>query len=235
MLPGVFDILWVLPLLFGMKYWHRERFDLAAVFVGLAFAVKQTPWFIGPFLAVWLYMESESYRQFGKRAAVCLIYGFAAFLVPNLPFILWNPTAWVRGTLTPIVGGGAPLVKQGVGMTFISVSGLYSLPKTYFTILMLSILSSLIVLYALYFEKLKWTAWVLPALVLWFNYRSLQNYFIFFIPVAYYAVLLKLDLVDTSPMTSVKEILQRLFNNNCYTEESSKDEETGVAMEMKDV
>lgn len=227
---GVFDILWVLPLLFGMRYWHREQFGIAAAFVGFAFAIKQTPWFIGPFLAVWLYMESETYHQFGRRAGTCLSAGGAAFLLPNLPFIIWNFDAWMRGTLTPISSGAAPLVQQGSGLTLLSVTGLYTLPKSYFTLVMLSVLGVLVVIYALYFEKMKWAAWIFPALVLWFNYRSLQNYFIFFIPLAYYSALLKLDLARTDRPTLLEHVRTRLARteNNSGAEEIDANAEVEV-------
>lgn len=191
---GVFDILWVLPLLLAMRFWHRNRLDVAAAFVGLAFAVKQTPWFIGPFLAVWLYQESETLAAFRTRAVTCLGYGFGGFLLPNLPFILWDVRAWASSVLTPVASGAA-LVKQGQGLTLVSVSGLYGLPKTFFTLTLLLALLLALVIYALYFDRLKWAAWIVPAVILWFNYRSLANYFIFFVPVAYYAVLLNYDLV----------------------------------------
>lgn len=190
---GVFDILWVLPLLGAMKFWSQAKLGRAAFLVGLAFAVKQTPWFISPFLAVWLYTESPTYVEFGQKSARTVTYGIAGFLLPNIPFIIWNPTAWVTGVFTPIAGG-APLVQQGSGIVLLSANGLYSLPKSYFTVLLFSILCAALIVYVLYFEQLKWTAWIVPALIVWFNYRSLQNYFIFFVPLAYYAVLLRLNM-----------------------------------------
>jgi uncharacterized membrane protein len=207
---GVFDILWVLPILVAMKYWHRQHYPFAATFTGLAFAVKQTPWFIGPFLAVWLYMEADSYRQFVHRARVCLMYGLTAFLAPNLPFIVWDARGWVEGTLTPIMGSGVSLVKQGVGLTLLSTSGTYALPKSYFTLVLVTILVAGLAVYALYFDQLKWTAWLAPMVVLWANYRSLQNYFVYFVPIAYYAVLLQLDLARTGTPTLAERAILRL-------------------------
>lgn len=190
---GVFDILWVLPLLLGMKYWDQGRLPIAAFFVGISLAVKQTPWFIGPFLAIWLYLESDQYAEFANDALTCIGFGLLGFLLPNALFIIWNPMAWMQGVFTPIASG-APLVQQGSGAVLLSVSGLYPLPKTFFTtLLMMSLLVGAVV-YSLYFDRLKWVAWVVPAFVLWFNYRSLQNYFIFFVPIAYYAMLLRLNL-----------------------------------------
>lgn len=185
---GVFDILWVFLLLLGMKYWTRGDLRLAAIFVGLAFAVKQIPWFVAPFLAVWLYAESETYRGFAERARTCIAYGLGAFLLPNLPFIVLSPVAWLKSVFTP-VAGSVPMVKQGIGLTMLTSSGLLQLPKSFYTLLLLGVLGVALVAYFVYFERLRWVAWVVPMAILWVNYRSLQNYFIFFVPIAYYAVL----------------------------------------------
>lgn len=185
---GVFDILWVFALLFGMKYWTQGRLRIAAICVGLAFAVKQIPWFVGPFLAVWLYAESETYAGFADRAKTCIGYGLGAFLLPNLPFIVSSPVAWLESVVTPIAGS-APMVKQGIGLTLITSSGFLQLPKSFYTLLLLGVLCVALVVYFLYFERLRWVAWIVPMAILWVNHRSLQNYFIFFVPIAYYAVL----------------------------------------------
>ncbi len=36
--------------------------------------------------------------------------------------------------------------------------------------------------YAVYFDRLKHIIWVMPIVTLWFSYRGLQNYFIFWVP-----------------------------------------------------
>lgn len=189
---GVFDILWVLPLLIGMKFWAAKRYQAACFVLGLAFATKQTPWFIAPFLGIWLYNESETIEEAARSIATCMAAGIAGFVLPNLPFIIWNASAWFEGVFTPISGGGVGLVKQGSGLTLLTVAGVQSLPKSFYTIAVLASLVTLMGIYALYFERTKWVIWVLPAVILWFNYRSLQNYFVFFIPVAYYGIFLKL-------------------------------------------
>lgn len=187
---GVFDILWVLPLLLAMKFWARGQLPVAATLVGLAFAVKQTAWFVAPFLAIWLYLESDTQAVFRQRAGTCLTFGFAGFLLPNIPFIIWNPGAWTRSVLLPMLGG-VGLVQQGRGLVVLSSTGLAPLPTSFFTVTLLVLLVASLCLYSLYFDAARWLAWLAPILLLWVNYRSLQNYFIFFIPIAYYAVLLR--------------------------------------------
>lgn len=191
---GVFDILWVLPLLLGMRYWHQDRIAIAAIWVGLACAVKQTPWIVTPYLAVWLYAESDDVQSFVRDAGITLGAGLGAFLAPNLPFIIWNPTAWVTSVLTP-VGSGPTLVTEGVGPALLVQTELLAVSKSTFTALVALVLIVSLLAYARYFDRVRWIAWIAPAFVLWFNYRSLYNYYIFFLPVAYYAILLNRDAV----------------------------------------
>lgn len=188
---GVFDIVWVLPLLVGMRFWHRGELGPAAAAVGTAYAVKQIAWITGPFFAIWLYESSATWAEFRGKLRTTLSWGLAAFLLPNLPFVLWDPAAWLRGVFTPVAGGAA-LVQQGKGLVATSVFGVYGLPKSAFTVATLGVLAVLLAGYALYFERVRWAAWIVPAIVLWFNYRSLQSYFVFFVPVAYYAALCQL-------------------------------------------
>jgi uncharacterized membrane protein len=191
---GVFDILWVLPLLLGMRYWHQDRIAIAAIWVGLACAVKQTPWIVTPYLAVWLYAESDDVQSFVRDAGITLGAGLGAFLTPNLPFIIWNPTAWVTSVLTP-VGSGPTLVTEGIGPALLVQTELLAVSKSTFTALVALVLIMSLLAYARYFNQVRWIAWIAPAFVLWFNYRSLYNYYIFFLPVAYYAILLNRDAV----------------------------------------
>lgn len=186
---GVFDIFWVFPMLISMALWARGRLALSMFILGLAFAVKQTPWLVAPFLAVWIIAESQGYRTALRRLGVGFVAGLGGFLLPNLPFILWDAHAWFRSVMTPIVGGSS-LVKQGVGLTYLSTSGLVSLPKDFYTATVLIILLLSLAIYSLYFGRLRWSAWVMPALILWFSYRSLQNYFVYFLPIAYFAIVL---------------------------------------------
>lgn len=186
---GVFDILWVLPLIFAMRAWARQRWRTAAVLFGLACAVKQTPWLIAPFLGVWLYLESPDRRTFLRRARTCLTWGLGAFLLPNLPFLISDPGAWLRGVLTPL-GSSAPLVMQGQGLTLLEASGVENMSRSFFTVVLALMLAASLALYVVYFARLRWFAWIAPMLLTWFYARSLQNYFIYFVPVAYYAFLL---------------------------------------------
>jgi uncharacterized membrane protein len=187
---GVFDIIYIGFLLVGMKFWANEAYRAAALLVGLGFTIKQVPWIIGPFLAIWLYRTADSKTDFFHYVRGTLGYGFVGFLIPNLPFILWNPIEWIRGVFTPIAGG-APLTMQGIGLVSLSSMSIYYLPREYYLLLDFITLTALLLLYAYYFERLKWAAWVLPSIVYFVHFRSLINYFIYFPILGYYAVILR--------------------------------------------
>lgn len=190
---GVLDVLWVLPLLVSMRFWHQERFGRAALVFGLAAGTKQTVWPIAAALAIWLWNDADDLAEFRDRASTCLANGSTGFLVLNFPFMIWNPRAWMTSVLTPIESGAA-MIHQGVGPTLLTVAGVYGLPDSYYTLLAVASTIVVLGLYALYWDRAKWAAWVVPALILFWYYRSLPSYFTFFLPVGYYAVLLHLDL-----------------------------------------
>lgn len=207
---GLVDVVWLVPLLVAMRNWHAGRLDRSAFAFGLAAGTKQLVWPIAPFLAIWLWNDADDVGELVEDVATTLRFGFAGFLVLNAPFILWDPEAWVYGVLTP-VAGGAPMVHQGVGLTQLTVSGVYALPKGYFTTLLLATFAVALVVYALNWERMKWTAWVVPPALFFFHYRSLVSYFVFFLPVAYLALLCALDVRRESwpTPTDALEVVKR--------------------------
>ena len=190
---GILDALWVLPLLAAMHYWHRELWTASAVWYGLAAGTKQTVWPIAPALLIWIWHETDSLDAFRARASRTVAGWAAGFFALNLPFVLWDPVAWTTSVLTPIASGAA-MVHQGVGPTILTVTGVYALPKGYFTLLTVASGLVALALYWRYWERMKWAAWLLPPLILFWYYRSLSSYFSWFLPVAYYAALCSLDL-----------------------------------------
>ena len=168
-LAGV-DPLWAVLTLgaflaIGRRWW-------SPILLGLAAATRQPAWFFGPFylVAVWRrYGRNEALR----RTGIALVAG----LVPNLPFLLWAPRAFVDGVLAPMFGSLQP---YGVGLIRLSLDGVVPL----FSRGVYGIASalSLVVLVALlwrYWRRIPNAALVFPTLVLWFAWRSLQNYFSF--------------------------------------------------------
>jgi len=197
---GLTDMIWVLPVLVAMRYWARERWTIAAVAMGVACSIKQQPWIITPFLAVWLWRASPERRTFAGRAGRCLAAGVGTFTLINLPWIIADPGAWVAGFLTP-VGSTAPLVKQGVGLAVLTSSGVYGLPGWWHTTAVGVVLGVSLLTYAVYWERVRWVAWVVPMLVLFVHSRSLMSYFTHFVPVGYYAVLTAQGELETAAPT----------------------------------
>jgi uncharacterized membrane protein len=194
---GLIDILWLLPLLLAMREWHAGRRGWSAFAFGFAAATKQQVWPIAPFLAIWLYAESDSLGKFVNSAKTTIGYGSAAFLIVNIPFMVWNPPAWGLSVLTPIAGG-PQLVEQGIGLVTISMAGIYTLPSSFFTLMVVIATIASLSLYALYWDRAKWVAWIVPPILFWWHYRSLMSYFTYFAPVAYYALLCAIDARGTT-------------------------------------
>jgi uncharacterized membrane protein len=176
-----------------LAVWRWDRFAqgrgagpirwMGPIALGLACSVKQTPWFCVPFLAVGLFIEA---RASGRRG-VPLVAGYlavvvAVFTAVNLPFIIWQPTAWARGTLLPL---RQPLVADGQGLVTLALHGVaqgVSLP-------MLSVAAALVYL-ALLGALVAWypgmkRIWllVLP-LVFFVAPRSLLSYLLDLLPAA---------------------------------------------------
>ena len=121
----------VLPFLV-VAVWRWDRFGLGRgagvarwigpIALGIACAIKQTPWFCVPMLIAGVAIEA---RRSGRDALVTSVRYTATvagvFLVVNLPFIAWSPAAWLQGTLLPFRGG---LVADGQGLATLATHGL---------------------------------------------------------------------------------------------------------------
>lgn len=188
---GVTDSLYVPLLIIAAAGW--DRFGSARgirawrwpVCLGLAMAVKQTPWLIFPFVLIGI--VSESRRANGMRQALrdglrYAAIALAAFAVPNLPYAIGAPGAWLRGVFTPLV---AHTVPAGQGLISLSLSLMFgggSLPA--YSVAAGVVLVSLLVVYAVTYPVLKPAAFVLPSLALFFASRSFGSYLVMLIPAA---------------------------------------------------
>jgi uncharacterized membrane protein len=186
---GVTDALFV-PLLIGAAAgW--DRFGSARgpaawrgpVFLGLAMAVKQTPWLVFPFLVAGVMLESR--RPKGRPGAVRdgLRYAglaLATFIIPNLPFILAAPSAWLRGVVTPLTAHTVPAGQGLVSLSLSLMAGGGSL--TDYTVTALVVFAALLACYVASYPVLKPAAFLLPSIVLFFADRSFGSYLIMLIP-----------------------------------------------------
>jgi uncharacterized membrane protein len=188
---GVTDALFV-PLLIGAAV-RWDRFPAlrgraawrGPVLLGLAMAVKQTPWLVAPFVLAGIVIEAKRTGTRASAARCGLRYtaiAFCAFAVPNLPYIAASPAAWLRGILTPF---STQVVPAGQGLVGISLSlpagggslRAYSLAAA---VVMVALLAS----YAAAYPALKPATFLLPSVVLFFGTRSFGSYLVMLLPAA---------------------------------------------------
>ena len=165
---GNLDIFYTL--LIVLVWLLRDKRWSSALFLGLALASKQLAWFFIPFYMIMVF------RHYGLKEVVyrLLIAGTIGLAI-NLPFILWNPQAWLAGILAPIAD---PMFPMGVGLVNLSVSHLIPfLPKWLYSVLeAVSIVASL-AWYWRICKKVPESAMLLAVLPLFVAWRSLTSYF----------------------------------------------------------
>lgn len=189
---GVTDAVFV-PLLIGAvvgwdqaalsRGWRSWR---SPVLMGLAMAIKQTPWFVMAFLLVGIFMEGHdrdgSWRRALVHSARYFAISMAAFMVPNLWFILVSPRAWVHGVLAPFGGHVVPAGQGLVGLSIASGVGGGSLFA--YTAAAVAVLLFLGALEVSTWPALRAPLVLLPSLVLFFATRSFGSYLVELVPAA---------------------------------------------------
>ncbi|HEX8733397.1 MAG TPA: hypothetical protein VF725_15215, partial [Ktedonobacterales bacterium] len=185
---------------FLLLAWHfRRRRWLGAILLGLACAFKQYCWFFAPFFLLDALLEGATptasvaapaltgarlhalrllgaVKRLNWRAALPFaLVALAAFLAPNLPYLVASPDAWWASVWLP---QSAPLFPIGIGIIALFTGHLlpYIAPR-YFSLLEgLAMLGALIA--AIRWRALLGDGVLLLALVpLLFAFRSLPNYF----------------------------------------------------------
>ncbi|HEY5023784.1 MAG TPA: hypothetical protein VII76_02300 [Acidimicrobiales bacterium] len=185
---GVSDSIY-LPFLI-VAYWRWDRFGdpteksvarwIGPIMIGLAATVKQTPWFAVPFLVVGVAIEAHQRGQsWFRMAARYLALALAAFAVVNLPFLVMNPTAWVRGVLTPLEAHLIPSGQGLVGLTMFEHLGGQLRFYTYASVLVVVVALGV---YLGWYKTAKrvWPA-LLPLAFFWPN-RSFASYMLMMVP-----------------------------------------------------
>ena len=188
---GITDALFV-PLLIGAAAgWDRFAWTRGPaawrgpILMGLAMAVKQTPWLVVPFVAAGIVLESRrlhGWRQAARDGSRYAGIAAAAFLVPNLPYLLASPGAWLNGVLTPLL---AQTVPMGQGLISLSLSlsvGGGSLRA--YSVATLVVLAGILACYLATYPVLKPAAFILPSIALFFATRSSGSYLVMLIPAA---------------------------------------------------
>jgi uncharacterized membrane protein len=169
--PTFGDTLDMLYTLFVVIAWllrdHRWR---SSLFLGLAIASKQIAWLFVPFYFIMIW------RHYGlKEALGRLAIAGSIGLAINLPFILWNPHAWLAGVLAPIMD---PMFPLGIGIINLSINHLLPFfPTWVYTVLeVIALLASLAWYWRLSKEHPE-SAMLLAIVPFLFAWRSLPSYF----------------------------------------------------------
>jgi hypothetical protein len=187
---GVTDMLFI-PLLIVAAYrWDRfgadRRSYVGPVALGLAMAIKQTPWPVIAFvlcaLACDQYDRDGDLLGAARRAARYLGVAVAAFLVPNLPYMIASPSAWANGVFVPFVKNLVPAGQGLVSLTLFAHLGGGSLAG--YTVIFGAVALLLLVVFVGTYPLLRPATFMLPAIAYFFAARSQTNYLISLIPVA---------------------------------------------------
>lgn len=188
---GVTVALYV-PLLVGaVVAWHRWpgrrgwRAWISPALMGLALCVNQVPWFVLPFIVVGVGVEAS--RSGGRRAGwpaalryLAISVGVAA--VPNIPFVVWDAGAWLKGVLTPITTSSVPAGQGIVDLSlYLDLGGGY---LKLLTVVSALALVALLVAFAAFYRRLRPLAVILPAIALLLATRSYASYVFGLVPAA---------------------------------------------------
>lgn len=193
---GVTGALFI-PLLIGAAYkWDRFATEkgwrawLGPACLGLAMCVKQTPWLVGIFLVLGVAMEAMAHgtrSQALKTTARYVAIAALAFIVPNLPYLLSAPGAWLKGILTPL---GSHVVPAGQGLVALSLYlGLGGGSIGAYSLLAIVVLVVSVACFIAFYGTLKPLAFFLPVFALFFATRSFGSYFVMLLPAAVIAAL----------------------------------------------
>ncbi len=173
----------VICLIFLLVAWqYRDRRWVSAVALGLGCAFKQYCWLFAPFILV------DAWLRYGWREAVkrALIVA-GAFLLPNLPYLLINPRAWVASVFLPVTGA---LFPQGMGLVALSLGRfLPGWPPLFYAGAELLAFAGVLWLFIRYHAALHESALLLALAPFFFAFRSPANYFAVIPWLAHYALL----------------------------------------------
>jgi uncharacterized membrane protein len=112
-----------------------------------------------------------------RARSVTIRYGGLAaltFLALNAPFIVWGPSAWLRGVAAPLSQHALPYGQGLVGLT--AALGLGGGAVDAYTYAAVALYLGLLVLFAIHFRTVGRCCFALPAVALYASGRSLSEY-----------------------------------------------------------
>lgn len=190
---GVTDVLFMPLMVLAAYRWDRfgtSRMSyIGPIMFGLAMGIKQNAWPTLPFLLIALCLdEYRSSNDLGRgvwRSVRYLLVALAALLVPNLPYFISDPHAWIHGVLTPLFANMVPTGQGSISLSLYLHMGGGSVAA--FTIAAVFVVLLLLGLFVGTYPLLRGGFFVLPALAFFFADRSNMNYFISLIPIGFIA------------------------------------------------
>ncbi len=183
---SVTDMLWVLPLLFAA--FNLKKPEVSGIYYGIASSFKQIPWLLAPFLIIYFVRHSTgTLREKMLRAGKFALASALIFFGLNFPFITGAGSTWLSNILTPI---SSNLVILSQGPSVLTQVGVLPVGRIFYTVLALGVLLVLLVNFYVYFDRLKFVFWIFPGIILWFSYRSLTNYVIYWLPLMLVSLIL---------------------------------------------
>jgi uncharacterized membrane protein len=176
-----------------LAVWRWDRFGqgrsaglarwVGPVALGLACSIKQTPWFCVPLVALGLFLEARaSGRRPWRLALGYLAVVVGVFGVVNLPFIVWQPSAWARSTLLPF---SRPLVADGQGLVTLALHGVvHGVSPPLLTLASALVYLTLVAALVVWYPGMKRIWMLLLPLTFFVAPRSLLSYLIDLYPAA---------------------------------------------------
>ena len=165
---GNVDLLYILFIVLAWLVLDQRWWS--AIFLGLAAASKQPAWLFIPFYAILIYHRygaQEALRRLGVAGVI--------FLAINLPFILWDPQAWLAGVFAPVAD---PMFPLGVGLVGLGTTPIFSfLPSSAYAVMEGVAMLLCLVWYWRICRSRPEAAMLLAFVPLFFAWRSLSSYF----------------------------------------------------------
>jgi hypothetical protein len=191
-LLGSIDMVWVGLLVAMILLWRRPVWR--AVLYGLAVAYKQNVWPLAPFLLIRIWRDAETPAEGFKQAARFAVTSGLTFLIINAPLLGRSPAAWWDGVMTPI-NADLVMLSQG-GLSGLAQFGYVPLPRSFFLLATLVVLALLLFVYWRHYATLRDAFVIMPAILMWFSYRTLVTYWMLWV---FPAVALFFTAAETEP------------------------------------
>lgn len=169
-LAGMIDDFDAVCIVFVLAAWHFSgRSRLSPLLLGIAGAVKQLAWFFVPFYLLEVWRREGAAAALRRAGWVALGFG-----VPNLPFIVLSPGAWLHSLFVPMT---TPMFPIGYGLISLALGGLlpFGSAHVWTALEALAALGLLILVAAR--RTITADGLLLALAPLWFAWRSPMDYF----------------------------------------------------------